>query len=183
MLIKRVGVIAALVGVAALVVGLFSKRWVVGTDYGIETHVGLHSMELCQLVRPDETQPGTLACGTTPLSEIANTPSAIEGFDTFSLVARGTFYTGLACAAIAVLLALLALANRFPSFVIAPSTLGILTSFATLVLMAITLAVHPWKKIGWGTGNSYMLAGGGAILCLVAAIALGRLKSPHADDF
>ena len=180
---KRVGVIAAVIGAAVLVVGLLSKRWVVGTDYGIETHVGLHSMEQCQLVQPDVSQPGTMACGTLPLSEIANTPSAIDGFDTFSLVARGTFYTGLACSAIAVLLALLALAGRFPSFFISPSTLGILLSFATLILMAITLAVHPWKKVGWGTGNSYMLAGGGAILCLVGAIALGRLKSPVSDDF
>ena len=182
-MIKYVGLAAAALGVAALVIGLFSKRWVVGTDYGIETHVGLHSMEQCQLVQPDLTEPGTMACGTLPLSEIANTPSAIEGFDTFSLVARGTFYVGLACGAIAVLLALLALAGVFPSFFIAPSTLGILLSFATLVLMAITLAVHPWKKDGWGTGNSYMLAGAGAILCLVASIALGRLKSPVADDF
>ncbi|HUS63178.1 MAG TPA: hypothetical protein VMZ28_01505 [Kofleriaceae bacterium] len=182
-MIKRVGVAAAVIGVAALMFGLFSKRWVVGTDYGIETHVGLHSMEQCQLVQPDLSEPGELACGTLPLSEIANTPSAIEGFDTFSLVARGTFYTGLACSAIALLLALLALANRFPSFFIAPSTLGILASFATLVLMAITLAVHPWKKVGWGTGNSYLLTGAGAILCLIASIALGRLKSPVSDDF
>lgn len=180
---KRVGVAAALLGVAALVLGLFSKNWVVGTDYGIETHVGLHSMEQCQLVQADPSEPGTLACGSTPLSEIANTPSAIEGFDTFSLVARGTYYTGLACAAIAALLALLALAGRYPSFFIAPSTLGILASFATLVLMAITLAVHPWKRIGWGTGNSYMLTGAGAILCLVASIALGRLRAPVSDDF
>ena len=182
-MIKRVGVAAAVIGVAALMFGLFSKRWVVGTDFGIETHVGLHSMEQCQLVQVDASEPGSLACGTLPLSEIANTPSAIEGFDTFSLVARGTFYTGLACGAIALLLALLALANRFPSTFIAPSTLGILSSFATLVLMAITLAVHPWKKIGWGTGNSYILAGAGAILCLVASIALGRLRSPVSDDF
>src|SRR5688572_23613960 len=140
-------------------------------------------MEQCQVVQPDPSEPGTLACGTTPLGEIANTPSAIEGFDTFSLVARATFYTGLACAAISVLLALLALARHFPSFFIAPSTLGILLSFATLILMAITLAVHPWKKIGWGTGNSYMLTGAGAILCLVAAIALGRLRSPVEDNF
>jgi hypothetical protein len=182
-MIKRVGVAAAAIGVAALVVGLLSKRWVVGTDFGIETHVGLHSMEQCQVVQPDPSEPGTLACGTLPLSEIANTPSAIEGFDTFSLVARATFYTGLACAGMAVLIALFAMARRFPSFFIAPSTLGILLSFATLVLMAITLAVHPWKRIGWGTGNSYMLAGGGAILCLIASITLGRLRPPASDDF
>lgn len=182
-MIKGVGIAAAALGALALVVGLYSKRWVVGTDFGIETHVGLHSMEQCQVVQPDPAEPGTLACGTLPLAEIANTPSAIEGFDTFSLVARATYYTGLACAGVAVLLALLALANRFPSFIISPSTLGILLSFGTLVLMAITLAVHPWKRIGWGTGNSYMLAGGGAILCLFASIMLGRLRSPVADDF
>ena len=52
-MIKRVGVAAAAIGIAALVFGLFSNRWVVGTDFGIETHVGLHSMEQCQLFKPD----------------------------------------------------------------------------------------------------------------------------------
>lgn len=177
------GIAVGALGIAALVFGLFSKRWIIGTDFGIETHVGLHAMEQCQIVQPVESEAGVEACGTTPLAEIADTPSAIEGFDTFSLVARITYYTGLVCAALVALLVLLAVGKRYPNRFIAPSTLGILFGFGTLVLIAVTLAVHPWAKIGWGTGYSYLIAGAGAIGCLVASILLGRLRPPDDDDF
>jgi hypothetical protein len=176
---RVVGVIAGLAGIAALVYGLFSKEWVVGTDFGIETHVGLQSSKLCQNVVPEPGQ-GVYTCTSVSHSEIARSHSKPDGFDSFSLVALITFYTGLGCAALMLLVTGLALARLYPR---AFATLGIVVTFATLILIAVTLAIHPWKKVGWGTGSGVMIAGGGATACLFAAILLGRLRPPVGDDW
>jgi hypothetical protein len=176
-----IGLVAGAAGVAALVIGLFSNHWVIGNEYGIDTHVGLRELELCQVVQPDLDEAGVGVCSTVSHGDIANSPSAIDGFNTFSMVAQITFYTGLVCAGILLLVMALTLARKFPSRGIAPSSLGIVLSFGTLILIAITLAIHPWKQVGWGTGYSIMIAGGGAVACLFAAIMLGRAR-PRVDD-
>ncbi len=181
---KRVlGVGAGLAGIAALLFGLQSKQWVVGTDYGIETHVGLRVMELCQVVVPEPGMPGEEVCTAVTHAENAQSPSKLDGFDTFSLLSHVTFYTGLVAVGVLLIVILLAMVGRFPNTSIAPSTLAILLSFATLLLISVTLAVHPWKEIGWGTGYSIFLAGGGAALCLLSSILLGRLRPPIEDTW
>lgn len=178
-----IGLLAGAAGIAALLVGLFSNDWVVGRDFGIDTHVGLRAEKLCQVVQPDPDQAGTGTCITVSFHEIANSPSAIDGFDTFTLLAGVTFYAGLACCAVILLLMVLALAKKFPDLPIAPSTFGIVLSFGSVVMIALVLALHPWKKVGWGTGWSIMVAGGGAAGCLLAAILLGRLRPPVDDSW
>ncbi|HWM84725.1 MAG TPA: hypothetical protein VNO33_02780 [Kofleriaceae bacterium] len=176
---KRVlGVSAGVLGIAALLFGLQSKRWVVGTDYGIETHVGLRVMELCQRVQPDEDGPGEEVCSTISHGDIAKSPSKLDGFDTFSLVSHVTFFTGLLAVGMLLLVILFALVGRFPRTWIAPSTMAIGLSFLTVLLIGATLGIHPWKEIGWGTGHAIFLAGGGATACLASAILLGRLRAP-----
>jgi hypothetical protein len=180
---RALGVTAGILGIAALLLGLQSKQWVVGTDYGIETHVGLRVMELCQVVTPDEDKPGEEVCSTVSHGDIAKSAAKYDGFDTFSLFALLTFYAGLASVAVLLVVMLLALIGRFPSTTIAPSTLAIMLSFLTLLLIGATLAIHPWKEIGWGTGYSIFLAGGGATGCLASAILLGRLRPPAQDSW
>ncbi len=177
------GLVAGAAGIALLLVGLFSHDWVVGRDFGIETHVGLRAEELCQIVQPDPAEAGTGSCITVSFDEIADSPSAIDGFDTFSLLAAATFYAGLACCAVLLLVMALAVARKFPPLPIAPSTLGIVLSFGSVIMIALVLALHPWKKVGWGTGWSIMVAGGGAAGCLLAAILLGRLRPPVDDGW
>jgi hypothetical protein len=179
---KRVlGVGAGLVGIAALLLGLQSKQWVVGTDFGMETHVGLRVMELCQVVQPELAGPGEEECTMVSHADIAKGPSKRDGFETFSLVSQATFYTGLVAVGVLLIVVLLALVGRYPNSGIAPATIAILLSFATLILVATTLAIHPWKDLGWGTGYSIFLAGGGAASCLLSAILLGRLR-PQVQD-
>jgi hypothetical protein len=181
MSLRAAGVGAGVLGIAALLLGLQSKQWVVGTDFGIETHVGLRVMELCQVVRPEPEGPGEEVCSTISHGDIAQSASKRDGFDTFSLVSRITFYAGLATVGVLLIVILLALIGRFPNFGMAPSTLAILLSFATTLLVVATLAIHPWKEIGWGTGYSIFLAGGGAAGCLLSSILLGRLRPPVED--
>lgn len=178
-----IGLIAGAAGIAALLVGLFSHDWVVGRDFGIDTHVGLRAEKLCQVVQPDPGQAGTGSCITVGFDEIANSPSAIDGFDTFTLLASATFYVGLVCCGLILLVMALALAKKFPDLPIAPSTLGIVLSFGSVIMIALVLALHPWKKVGWGTGWSIMVAGGGAAGCLLAAILLGRLRPPVDENW
>ena len=177
------GLVAGAAGIAALLVGLFSNHWVEGRNFGIDTYVGLRSETLCQVVQPDLSQPGENTCSTVSFEEMANSPSAIDGFDTFTLLASATFYAGLVCCAMILLVMLLAVARKFPNLPIAPSTLGIVLSFGGVVMIALVLALHPWKKVGWGTGWSIMVAGGGAAACLLAAILLGRLRPPVDDGW
>ncbi len=178
-----IGLLAGAAGIALFMVGLFSNDWVVGRDFGIDTHVGLRAETLCQVVQPDPGQEGTGTCITVGFDEIANSPSAIDGFDTFSLLAAITFYGGLACCGVVLLLMVLGLAKKYPNLPIAPSTLGIVLSFGSVVMIALVLALHPWKKVGWGTGWSIMVAGGGAAGCLLAAIMLGRLRPPVDENW
>jgi hypothetical protein len=180
---RLAGLVAGALGVAGLLWGLLSNHWVVGKDAGIESHVGLRSIELCQMVRPDLSLPGERACSRVSHTEILGSPSAIDGFETFSIVSRITLYAGLACAAVILLLLVLGALGRTPDLPIAPSTLGIVLSAGTILLIAITLAIHPWKSIGWGTGYSIMVSGAGSTACLLAAILLGRVLRPVNDDW
>jgi hypothetical protein len=180
---RFLGVSAGLLGIAALLLGLQSKQWVIGTDFGIATHVGLREMELCQDVQPEPDGPSEEVCSYVSHADVARSPSKLDGFDTFSLVSQITFYAGLVAVGLLLIVILLALVGRYPSAGIAPSTLAILTSMATLILIAVTLAIHPWKEIGWGTGYSIFLAGGGAAACLFSAIVLGRLRPPVQDTW
>lgn len=178
-----IGLVAGAAGIAALLVGLFSNNWVIGRNFGIDTYVGLRSETLCQVVQPDPGRPGESACSEVSFDEMANSPSSIDGFDTFTLMATATFYVGLACCAVVLIIMLLAVARKYPDLPIAPSTLGIVLSFGSVVMIALVLALHPWKKVGWGTGWSIMVAGGGAAACLLAAILLGRLRPPVDDSW
>jgi hypothetical protein len=181
--VRVLGVGAGILGIAALLLGLQSKQWVVGTDFGIETHVGLRVMELCQVVQPELDKPDEEECSTISHGDIAQSPSKLDGFDTFSLVSQITFYWGLVTVGVLLLVILMALVGRFPDTAIAPSTVAILLSFGTVLLVAATLAIHPWKEIGWGTGYAIFLAGGGASGCLLSAILLGRLRPRVRDSW
>ncbi|HKE19280.1 MAG TPA: hypothetical protein VKB80_30600 [Kofleriaceae bacterium] len=178
-----VGVSAGILGIAALLWGLHSTQWVIGTDFGIETHVGLRVMEQCQTVQPRADAPDQKVCSTFSHGDIARSASKYDGFDTFSLVSHLTFYTGLIAVAVVLLVMLLALLGRFPNTAIAPSTVAIMLSTMTLLLTGATLSINPWKEIGWGTGSSSYLAGVGAAACLAASIVLGRLRPPVQDSW
>jgi MFS family permease len=177
------GLLAGVAGIALLLVGLFSNHWIAGRDSDFDNYVGLRSMSFCQQVQPDLSKPGETACSTVGFDEIEGTPSAIDGFDTFTIMAAITFYGGLACCGVVLLLVVLAVARKYPDLPIAPSTLGIVLSFGSVVMIALVLALHPWKKVGWGTGWSIMVAGGGAAGCLLASLLLGRLRPPVDDNW
>lgn len=179
---RVVGVGAGILGIALLLLGLQSRQWVVGTDYGTETHVGLRVMEQCQIVERVANEPEKL-CSTFSHGDIARSASKYDGFDTFSLVSHLTFYTGLVAVAVLLVVMLLALLGRFPTTAIAPSTFAIMASFLTLLLIGAAVAIHPWREIGWGTGYAIFLAGGGATACLAASILIGRLRPPVQDSW
>ncbi len=178
---RAVGVGVGILGIAALLLGLQSKQWVVGTDYGTEMHVGLRVMDQCQVVQPAADEPGEEVCSTLSHADFAQSGANDDGFDTFSLVSHLTFYAGLVTVGALLIVILLALLGRFPSTPIAPPTLAIMVSVVTLLLIVTVVSIHPWREIGWGTGHSLFLAGGGATGCLAAAILLGRLRPPVQD--
>lgn len=180
--LRALGVGAGVLGIAALLLGLPSKQWVVGKEF-FETHVGLRGMELCQEVRPEPSGPGRAACSTVSHGDYARSALKPDGFETFSMVSHITFYSGLVAVGMLLIVILLALVGRYPKGGIAPSTISILLSFATLLLIVITQSIHPWKEIGWGTGYSIFLAAGGTAGCLLSSILLGRLRPPVQDSW
>jgi len=178
---RLIGAVAGVAGIAMLVFALFSSHWVVGQDYGIETRVGLRSIDLCQPVQQQLDGPEKMDCSSISHAEIARSPSKLDGFETFSLVAALLFYLGLVCATLQLAITVLSSTKIFLHLPVRPTTMGILVSFSTLLLVATTLAIHPWKAVGWGTGYAVLLGGTGAIACLFASITLGRIQPPDED--
>ena len=181
---KRVIWIAVgLAAAAAILAGVFTHRWVVGSDFGVDQHVGLRSIEMCQDITFDEQNPHARECESVSFSSLRGTAGAINGFSSFATAASLTFYTGLVTAGLLVVVVGLTAARRFPNLPIAPSTLAIVGCFALGVLMALCMMLSPWRNIGWGPGLSVTLSGAGATGGLVAAILLGRLRPPVSDDW
>jgi hypothetical protein len=58
-----------------------------------------------------------------------------------------------------------------------------LLSLALLIVGVLTLAMHPFKSAGWGTGPGFMLLAGGDVAALLAALMLGRSEDRDVDDW
>jgi hypothetical protein len=180
---KWFGVGAAIVAVGMLVVGTLSPHWIHGDSFGIETDIGLHEVEICQVIQPLTDQPGVRSCETVSHDAIADGQFVPPGFGRFSAVAQTTFVVGLIAAALLLLCAALAALGRALDLPVQPTSLAILATFAGVVLAAITVALNPFTGGGYGTSYGFVLMSGGASLGLLAAIILGRSRPRDLDDF
>ena len=171
---KLTGLISASVAIVMLLLAAFSTSWLIGNDYGIVSRVGLLSVETC---------PESDSCDTVSLSEWAESIYAPEGLSTYNTLAMISFVTALATVASMLALLFFATRTRSPRWAVHPGSVGLLLSIGLLVIGVVTLALHPFKSSGWGTGPGFMLLAGGDVAALLAALMLGRSEEPSVDDW
>jgi hypothetical protein len=180
---RWVGVAAAVAAIALLVLGVWSRDWLRGVDYGIESRLGLRLVELCQMVEPAPGE-AVRSCETVSLDAIAESRFAPDGFERYQALATASWWSGLAAAGLVLLCLLLALIDRPLDLPVHPTTLALLTSAAALLIGGLTLALNPYSKlVGWGSGRGFVLFGVGAALGLFAAIVLGRTRRLPPSEF
>lgn len=180
---KWIGIGLGVVAAAVMVVGAFHPTWVTGSDYGIESKVGLRSIEICQYVQAELEGPAERSCESVDFGVWKDSAFAPDGFDTFRILCLAAFICGLAAAASLLLCAGLTAAGKWVHWFVQPASLAILTSVATVLAAVLALALNPFKGVGWGTGPGFLIMGGGATAGLLAGIVLGRLKPPDEDLF
>lgn len=163
----------AVAAAALLIGGAFSSRWIVGTDFDIETRVGLRHHVTC--IEGD--------CTPVSLAEVAASPAAPAGAGTFRALAAVAFWAGLAASLALLLAAALAALARPVHWPVAPESAAILTSIACIGLAVAVLVSHPYQAAGWGTGPGFLIYGAGATAGLLAGILLGRLPRDDIDHF
>jgi hypothetical protein len=169
------GLISAGLALVLLSLAAFSTSWLIGTNYGVKSKVGLRSVDTCP--EPDN-------CGSTSLSEWADSPYAPDGLSTYKTLATISFVLALAtAAAMLALLAFVATRKKAIAWPVHPGSVGLLLSIALLFVGVATLALHPFKSAGWGTGPGFMLLAGGDVAALLAALMLGRSEEPSIDDW
>lgn len=172
---KAIGLAAGALAVGMLIAAFFSQSWISGLTFGTEHNVGLRSVELC------DTEGGV--CESIALTTWNESDYAPEGLSRYILLGR---LSGGACLLTsAFLLALLAYAGmrKTPRWPVHPGTATILCSIALLFLGVLTLALHPFKATGWGTGPGFLLLAAGDISALVGGLFLGRSEPMSEDDW
>jgi VIT1/CCC1 family predicted Fe2+/Mn2+ transporter len=174
------------VSVALILFASFSNHWIDGAnatflDMPIDAKVGLRSLTICD----------DLDCETVDhkevLVEIEKSKEWVppeeqaqndiySHYGRFVSVAAATFWIALATSAVALLCLILAFAGKKPYWPISPYSLALLLCAALLVMSTLTLALHPFKAAGWGTGYGFLIAGAGLLGTLFSMLMLGRTR-------
>jgi hypothetical protein len=171
---RWLGIATATLGVVLVVLGVLSRDWVHGIDLGIESHLGLQELELCQMVEP-ETGVRVRSCETVALDAIGEGQFVPDGFARFHTLAIIAFWAGLAAAFLCLVCVVLGVLDRPLDLPVHPTTLAILASATALMVGGITLTLNPYSKlVGWGSGRGFVLYGIGTALGLFGAIVLGQ---------
>ena len=161
----RLGLGAAALAAVLLVMAAFSNSWLIGENFGIKSAVGLRSVDSCE---------DGSGCVSVTLSDWAESPYAPDGLSTYITLGTISFFTALVTALLMLVLLGYGAAKKAPRWPIHPGSISLLLSLALLIVGVLTLALHPFKTAGWGTGPGFLLLGGGDVAALVAALFLGR---------
>lgn len=170
----KMGLAAAAIGAVLLVMAAFSQSWLIGENYGIKSKVGLRSVDICAEEVP---------CENVALSTWAEGSYAPKGLSTYLTLGSISFYTALITAFFMLVLLVYGALGKVPHWPIHPGSISLLLSIGLLLVGVLTLALHPFKSAGWGTGPGFMMLGGGDVAALVAALFLGRSVPMGEDDW
>ena len=168
----KVGLAAAAIAAVLLVLAAFSQSWLIGENYGIKSKVGLRSVDICAEESP---------CENVALSTWSESEYAPKGLSTFTTLGTLSFYTALITAFFMLVLLGYGALGKVPRWPVHPGSISLLLSIGLLIIGVLTLALHPFKSAGWGTGPGFMMLGGGDVAALVAALFLGR-SVPMGED-
>lgn len=171
---KLIGLVGAGLAAALLVIAAFSNSWIIGENYGIRSNVGLRTVDIC----PEEG-----ICVTVSLSTWSQSVSAPKGLSTYQTLGMISFVLALTLALSLLVLVGYGLANKIPYWPVHPGSLALLLSIALLVVGVLTLALHPFKTAGWGTGPGFMVLAAGDIGALAAGLILGRSAPAREEDW
>jgi len=170
----KLGLGAAVVATVLLVMAAFSSSWLIGENYGIKSEVGLRSVNICA----DESN-----CENVDLSTWAESPYAPKGLSTYITLGTISFFAALLTAGFMLVLLGYGVRGKAPRWPVHPGSMALLLSIALLIVGVLTLALHPFKSAGWGTGPGFMMLGGGDVAALVAALFLGRSVPTSEDEW
>jgi hypothetical protein len=171
---KLTGLIGAGVAAILLLLAAFSNTWLIGNNYGIKSKVGLRSVDICT-----EEE----ACERVSLSEWAKSSYAPKGLSTFNTLGMISFLLALTTVGAMLVLLGYGAMGKTPYLPVHPGTIALLLSIALLIVGVLTLAMHPFKSAGWGTGPGFMLLAGGDVAALLAGLMLGRSEETSVDDW
>ncbi len=172
----KLGLGAAAIAVVLLVMAAFSTSWIIGENYGIQSRVGLRNVESCTSLDESET-----TCVSVSLSEWSQSKYAPQGLSTFVTLGSLSFVVALVTAAFMLILLGYGGLRKTPRWPVHPGSISLLLSIGLLVIGVLTLALHPFKTAGWGTGIGFMMLGGGDVAALIASLFLGR-SVPMTED-
>jgi len=165
----KTGLGAAALAAVLLIMAAFSHSWLIGNDFGIEARVGLRTVDSCETETDGDTD-----CESVALSSWADSAYAPKGLGTYITLATLSFFTSLATAFFMLILLGYGALKKAPRWPVHPGSISLILSMALLVVGVLTLALHPFKTTGWGTGPGFLLLGAGDVAALVAALFLGR---------
>lgn len=170
---SKIGLAAAAIAAALLVMAAFSNSWLIGQDH--ETYrVGLHSVSICV----DDS-----SCESVSLSDWSESAFAPKGLSTYIALGSVSFFAALLTAFFMLVLLGYGAAGKVPRWPVHPGSIALLLSIGLLLVGVLTLALHPFKSAGWGTGPGFMMLGGGDVAALVAALFLGRSVPVSEDEW
>ncbi|MCP4447283.1 MAG: hypothetical protein GY811_18330 [Myxococcales bacterium] len=170
----KLGLGAAAVATVLLVIAALSNSWLIGINGDITSKVGLRNVEICI----DES-----SCESVALATWAESPYAPKGLSTFIALGTTSLFLAFLTAGFMLVLLAYAAAKKAPRWPVHPGSIALLLSIALLVVGVLTLALHPFKAAGWGTGPGFMMLGGGDVAALIAALFLGRSAPVSEDDW
>ncbi len=170
----QIGLLCAAIAAVLLVFAAFSTSWVKGQQGGIESKVGLRSVDICV----DGSE-----CTTVSFSEWEKSAFAPPNFQRFITLGFLSFLLCLATAFFLVILVLSTALRKNARWPVHPGSITLLLTIGLLIIGVITLALHPFKSAGWGTGPGFMILGAGDIAALAASLILGRSAPLHEDDW
>jgi hypothetical protein len=169
---KLISLGAGVIAIILLVGAAFSSSWIIGRGDGIESKVGLRAVHVCSEGSD---------CAKVDFEEWSQSAYAPKGLSTFRTLGSISFYLSLATAAALAIAIAFAAMKRTPHLPMHPATLSLLLTIALLFVGVATLALHPFKSSGWGTGPGFVILAGGDVAALIASLYLGR-SGPIDED-
>lgn len=171
---KLIGLVSAALAAALLVFAAFSNSWIIGEDYGTRYDVGLRSVDICV---------ENSSCSNVTLESWSKSAFAPKGLSTFQTLGMISLVLALALALSMLVLIGYGVADRVPYWPVHPGSLALLLSVSVLVVGVLTLALHPFKTTGWGTGPGFLVLAAGDVAALAAALILGRSQPASEEDW